>query len=164
VRVKLTCISLILSYNQISTLDNFHKVVDQVMFDSYKLSWLDLSHNYLKTLSPELVKFPNLKTLNLHRNYICKLEELYKLQSLTNLRSITVHGNPLDTIPGFRIFVIGILPFLKRVDTVLVSSKESDNAKWIRNFKGGKLPQCPHPENPPEIQITKPQEQNSFDV
>ena len=98
-------------------------------------------------------------TLNIHKNYISKLEELFKLQSMSNLKSLTIHGNPIDTIPGFRIYVIGILPPLKRLDTVLISGKEYDNAKWIRTFKSGKFPQCENPEQPPAIEEPKKEEQ-----
>jgi len=151
VKVKLTCTSLILSDNKIPHLDNLYKVVDQVMFDSNMLCWLDLSHNYLTNISDEMSKFPNLRTLNLHRNYIYKLEDFIKLQKNPQLKSLTVHGNPIDTIAGFRIYIIGLVPTLKRLDTVLISVKERDNAKWIPRFVigNGKLPQIKEPPPPP---------------
>lgn len=47
-----------------------------------------------------------------------------------------VHGNPIDQLPNFRIFAIGILPQVKTLDTVVVSKKERDNANtWYNTFK-----------------------------
>jgi hypothetical protein len=41
-------------------MDGIYGVIDKVMFNSVQhLQWLDLQHNYLVTLSDELVKFPN---------------------------------------------------------------------------------------------------------
>lgn len=91
------------------------------MFDCINLQWIDLSHNYIETLDYNFSHFPNLKSLYLHVNYIRDLKEIEKLSGLNELRSLTIHGNPLENIPGFRIFIIGILPNLKRLDSVLVS-------------------------------------------
>jgi Leucine-rich repeat (LRR) protein len=49
------------------------------MWNPGKLEWLDISYNYLEKIEPEVLKFPNLKTLYLHGNYISNLEETRKL-------------------------------------------------------------------------------------
>lgn len=36
---------------------------------------------------------------------------------------MTVHGNPLSSVPNFRILTISILPDLKKLDSVLISKK-----------------------------------------
>jgi Leucine-rich repeat (LRR) protein len=63
------------------------------------------------------------------------MNELKKLIGITKLKTLTIHGNPLDQLPNFRIYIIGILPNLKRLDTVLVTYKERDNAQvWRYTF------------------------------
>jgi hypothetical protein len=49
------------------------------------------------------------------------------------LRSITIHGNPVETIPNFRLYIIQMIPQLKRIDSVLISKKEKDNANVWSN-------------------------------
>lgn len=77
-----------------------------------------------------------MKALYLHANKLKDITEFQKLQGLTELRTLTVHGNPLDTIPNFRLYIIGLLPTLKKLDSVLISKKELDNALvWRNTFK-----------------------------
>lgn len=74
------------------------------------------------------------------------MEELTKLQNIRKLRTLTIHGNPLDQLPNFRIFTIGLLPNLRKLDTVLVTYKERDNANvWMDTFSMGRrgLPCAP---------------------
>lgn len=69
------------------------------------------------------------------------LNEFLKLKPLEELRSLTVHGNPLVRIPNFRLYLIEIFPNLKKLDTVLISIKERDNSQtWVYQFKYKKLP------------------------
>ena len=94
-----------------------------------------------------------MRTLNIHSNYIHDLNELRKLTPIKTLKSLTVHGNPLDLIPNFRLYIIGLLPQLQKLDTVLISKKERDNAHvFINKFNHTKFPKV----NPKEI--TKPPE------
>jgi len=66
------------------------------------------------------------------------------------LRSLTIHANPIEKIPNFRLYIIGILPFLQKLDTVLITKKERDNARvWISTFMNTKLPEIKDPEKPP---------------
>jgi len=140
--VILLTTSFLLGYNQIRDITSIKSVIDSVMFDAFKnLQWLDLQHNYLTTLSPELGEFENLKTLYLHANYISNMKELLKIKGLTQLRNLTIHGNPLARIPNFRLYIILIFPDLKKLDTVLVSSAERDKVQvWSKTFNLKKLP------------------------
>jgi len=73
------------------------------------------------------------------------MNELRKLESITKLKTLTIHGNPLDQLPNFRIYILGILPNLKRLDTVLVTYKEKDNAAvWRFTFNKRRLPVAPY--------------------
>jgi len=140
--VILLTTSFLLGYNQIRDITSIKSVIDSVMFDAFKnLQWLDLQHNYLTTLSPELAEFENLKTLYLHANYINNTKELLKIKGLTQLRNLTIHGNPLARIPNFRLYIILVFPDLKKLDTVLVSSAERDKVQvWSKTFNLKKLP------------------------
>jgi len=153
IKVNLICVSLILSYNEFRSLDGMYDIINKVMFNCKRLSWIDLSHNYLVALTKEFQNFPELRTLNIHCNYIHDLKELEVLQPLQNLKALTVHGNPVDLIPSFRLYIIGILPQLQKLDTVLITKKEKDNAHVLRDtFNLKKYPKL----NPKEI--TKPPE------
>jgi Leucine-rich repeat (LRR) protein len=64
------CTSLFLNNNEIRTVVNLRTTLDYVMWNPNNLEWLDLSYNYLEKIEPEILQFPNLKTLYLHGNYI----------------------------------------------------------------------------------------------
>lgn len=84
------------------------------------------------------------------------MSEICKLQGCINLKSLTIHGNPIDTIPNFRIYIIGMLTQLKTIDTVLISKKEKDNAYvWLNSFKYNRFPETKNPTKPPEITISQ---------
>lgn len=137
------------------------------------LMWIDLQHNNLVKLpKEEFERIPNLKSLYLHRNYIFDLKELENLNHLTQLMSLTIHGNPVDRIPHFRYFlltrliILSILPTLKKLDTVLYSKKERDNAQYVpkmiatKDFMKCKPTDMVHP---PEREVTKnPKDDASF--
>lgn len=154
-------------------LDGFHHIIDTVMYDCHNLAWIDLSHNYLVNLNyvklhifsfkitffkKNFKEFPNLRTLYLHCNYIKDLRELMNLKDCQNLKSLTIHGNPVETVSNFRIYIIGMLPQVKKIDTVLVSKKEKDNAYvWINAFKNASIPEVKGAAKPPEISQSQDQ-------
>lgn len=121
---------MILSYNKIRSLESFPLHVGIVMKNYDQLQWLDLSHNYLTTLNYDFKDLKNLKSLYLHCNYLKDIAELLKIRHLP-LISLTIHGNPIDTIPAFRLYIIQLLPQLKRIDSVLISMKERDNGSFL---------------------------------
>lgn len=105
------------------------------------LQWLDLQNNHIQKLHPSLLSFGNLKTLYLQGNYINDLQELQLLQELPKLRNLSVHSNPLAYIKDFRLFIIALLPELRKIDTVLVSHKERDNAFFLTSvYRQKRLP------------------------
>jgi Leucine-rich repeat (LRR) protein len=101
------------------------------MYDEKDLAWIDLSHNLLTEIDYDFKDFAKVRTLYLHCNYFNNLTELVKLQHLNNLKALTIHGNPIETIPNFRLYIIGILPQLIKLDSVLISKKERDNAIYM---------------------------------
>ena len=150
--------SFFLGYNNIRDITGLASSVDAVMADSFRnLQWLDLQHNFIVELTEDIAKFPKLKMLYLHCNYIFDLKEFVKLKPLTQLKALTVHGNPIVRLPNFRLHLIDLFPELKKLDTVLVTKDERDAANvWVNTFNVKELPayvldDCPKPpkvENP----------------
>ena len=97
------------------------------MFDCSRLQWIDLSHNHIVDINLDFSVLTELKSLYLHCNYIKDMNELCSL-SQNQIKSLTIHGNPIENIPNFRLFIISILPKLRRIDTVLISKKEIDDS------------------------------------
>eukprot|EP01016_Furgasonia_blochmanni_P050083 TRINITY_DN7682_c0_g1_i1.p1 TRINITY_DN7682_c0_g1~~TRINITY_DN7682_c0_g1_i1.p1 ORF type:complete len:406 (-),score=31.39 TRINITY_DN7682_c0_g1_i1:514-1731(-) len=159
-QIKVICTSLILSYKKIPRLDRLFETINKVMFDCSKLGWIDLSHNHIVSLNTDFERFPQLKTLYLHCNYLSDMNE-FKNLSKVPLISLTVHGNPVDTIPNFRLYLIGTLPNLRKIDTVLVSKKEKDNALvWRDMFRHSKLPIAKDAPQPPKSPTNQQNESN----
>lgn len=77
--VNVICTSIFLNNNELRTVIGLRSILDSVMWEPSRLEWLDLSYNYLQKIEPEILEFPNLKTLYLHGNYIANLEEVKKL-------------------------------------------------------------------------------------
>jgi len=70
------------------------------------------------------VRFNNLKTLFLHANKIKKLTEIDKLAKLPNLRSLTLHGNPMEEEKNYRFYVILMIPQLINLNFSGISKQE----------------------------------------
>lgn len=120
-----TC--LILSYNYLETLTGLMDTLPKIMKNPLNLGWIDLSFNLIKTLTPELGALPNLKSLYLHCNYILSLEEVAKLRNI-ELLAVTLHGNPIERLPGYRLQCIAVLPpSVKKLDSALITALERDN-------------------------------------
>ena len=107
-----------------------------VIKQPYHLQWLNLSHNYLVKIDAEILKFPYLKALQLHGNYINNLAEVEKLQDLGCLYSLTLNGNPIEAIKGYRMYVLGLMfakyETLKKLDSTVITKGEYD-AKIVWN-------------------------------
>lgn len=88
--------SLFLRYNKITSIEGFRACI-QPLFPQWEyLMWVDLSHNRLIELTTDLATLPNLKTLYLHVNYIPSFKEIEKLKGSQLLRTLTIHGNPIE--------------------------------------------------------------------
>ncbi|XP_014254072.1 leucine-rich repeat-containing protein 51-like [Cimex lectularius] len=91
-----------------------------------QLQWLDFSFNNIKEIHEDILKFTNLKILYLHGNCINSLSNVGMLKCLKKLRSLTLHGCPVETIPFYRQHVISMIPQLKNLDFVTITPKEAN--------------------------------------
>lgn len=83
-----------------------------------------------------LLQYPKLKILYLHANSIEKLSEIDKLAALPELINVTLHGNPIENIRGYRQHIIFMLPHLKTLDfTAITNQDRSDALTWKEKFK-----------------------------
>ena len=49
-KVNLLCNSIFLSYNELRDLYDFKNIIEKTMYQSDRLSWIDISHNYLQKI------------------------------------------------------------------------------------------------------------------
>lgn len=122
--------ALFLQNNELRTIVGLPEVLLDVMWNSQNLLWLDLSYNYLESIEMDLLQFEQLKTLYLHGNYIANLEEAKKLNGFKDLQSLTLYGNPIETIKNYRLWILGVMythnENLRRLDQVVVTNREFD--------------------------------------
>ena len=79
--------SLLLNNNEIR---DIHGLYDTLTFvlphsDPSQLQWLNLSYNFLIKIENEILNFVNLKSLQLHGNYIADIEQVKKLGKIGTL-------------------------------------------------------------------------------
>jgi len=129
--------AIILHNNEIPTLAMIDNVLNQVLLNptflenTYKrkidlIQWLDLSHNHLHEIHPDITTLKYLKIFYLHANYINEIESVVNLKNCGCLMNLTLHGNSIEHIKGYRNFIIELIPKLEKLDFTLVSEKELD--------------------------------------
>ena len=124
-----------LSNNSLSSLVNLECLAKTFLNTPAELRWLDLSYNKLSELDEELFRFKNLKILYLHGNKIADMKTIVKLRKLTCLRSLTLHGNPIEQTPSYRRYVVAILPQISNLDFSPVIDTERRRALPTGFFK-----------------------------
>ncbi|KAM6159055.1 leucine-rich repeat-containing protein 51 [Rhynchocyon petersi] len=133
--------SLWLNNNILNDLQDFSLVASQLLEHPENLAWIDLSFNYLASIDPILTTFFNLSVLYLHGNSIHRLGEVDKLAILPRLRSLTLHGNPIEEEKGYRQYVLCTLPRVTTFDFSGVTKGDRTTAEvWKRmNIKPKKV-------------------------
>ncbi|XP_057363234.1 leucine-rich repeat-containing protein 51 isoform X3 [Manis pentadactyla] len=134
--------SLWLNNNVLNDLRDFNQVVSQLLEHPENLAWIDLSFNDLTSIDPQvLTTFFNLSVLYLHGNSIQRLGEVNKLAVLPQLRSLTLHGNPIEEEKGYRQYVLCTLPHITTFDFSGVTKADRITAEvWKRmNIKPKKV-------------------------
>ncbi|XP_077154996.1 leucine-rich repeat-containing protein 51 isoform X2 [Ranitomeya variabilis] len=130
---KLTSRALRLNNNTLTDLHGFGEIVEKLLSDPSQLCWIDLSFNDLPSIDPVLTSYRRLSVLNLHGNGISDLSEVHKLAALPDLRSLSLHGNPIETERGYRSYILSLLPNLKTLDFSAVTHQDRVTADvWRR--------------------------------
>ena len=84
-----------LSNNLLTNANDLDQMVRIYILNAfYFLTWVDLSSNQLTSI-PDLSQYP-IVVLYLHNNKIANMNEVAKLQPLTQLQSLTLFGNPIQ--------------------------------------------------------------------
>lgn len=129
--------SIILHSNSIKSFERCDQVLNDILPDidffampnRNKLDliqWIDISHNKIEEIHPDLLNLKFLKILYCHANYIKEIEKITILRNSKSLLNLTLHGNPIEQIKGYRQFIVEIVPSLEKLDFTLVSEKELD--------------------------------------
>ena len=74
--------------------------------------------------------------LYLHANKISKFGEIKPLGELAKLRSLTLHGNPIEDKKHYRMFVIHTIPTLTQLDFSTITRQDRETAAaWALTFR-----------------------------
>nr|XP_020029600.1 leucine-rich repeat-containing protein 51 isoform X3 [Castor canadensis] len=118
---------------------SIHVIQDLLLEHPQNLAWIDLSFNDLTSIDPVLTTFFNLSVLYLHGNSIQRLGEVNKLAVLPRLRSLTLHGNPIEEEKGYspslpyRQYVLCTLPRITTFDFSGITKADRTTAEvWKR--------------------------------
>ena len=128
--------ALKLCYNEFSSWQDFPEAVGAIFYgaDKGRLRWVDLSFNKLTDVSADaLANFASIGILYLHANQISSfafLEDLSK--ALPNLKTLTLHDNPIEEMQGYRTKVLAFFPNLKKFDFSSVTKADRDSASIVR--------------------------------
>ena len=116
------------------------------------IQWIDISRNKLTSIHKDICELPYLKILYVHGNNIQEIGKVTALGQCKSLTSLTLYGNPIDHIKGYRGFIIEMCPLLEKLDGAVISEKELDVIKFhgsrfgeVRDKKGNvkKYPKLP---------------------
>lgn len=129
--------SLIIHSNRINSFQGVKTVLENVLPDVETklvnnrnkldlLQWIDISHNRVEEIHEDIIDLPFLKILYCHANYIKEIESVLNLRRCKSLINLTLHGNPIEQIKGYRNYIIEIVSNLEKLDFTLVSDKELD--------------------------------------
>ncbi|XP_056152438.1 leucine rich repeat containing 51 [Lampris incognitus] len=125
--------SLRLSNNIISDLSHLHAIINHFLAEPSRLAWVDLSFNDISNIDPVLCELHELRILYLHGNNLCSLMEVDRLGVLPSLHTVTLHGNSIENVRGYRSHVISVLPHLKMMDFSAVTPTERDIAQILQH-------------------------------
>jgi Leucine-rich repeat (LRR) protein len=128
-----------LNNNSLSNIKDFPEVVAKLVSQPSQLSWIDLSFNNIPTIDEVLLEYPNVTVLYLHANSIDKLSEVDKLAQLEKLKTLTLHGNPIESVKGYREYVVSTLPQLKNFDFSGVTKSDRARAASWQSMCGSKM-------------------------
>ena len=109
-------------------------IIDNNMDRIYFIQKLNLSENNITFIHKDITLMPNLKILDLGNNLISDMNKVTELQNIEKLMFLTLRGNKICMIKGYRQFIIELCPVLSQLDSAEISEKELD----IVHFKGSR--------------------------
>ncbi|KAK2517621.1 hypothetical protein Q9233_013056, partial [Columba guinea] len=127
--------ALRLNNNQLGGLGELPPTLRALRLDPTLLRWLDLSFNRLRHIHPVLSTLGALQSLQLHGNDIGELGEVDKLGVLPQLRRLTLHGNPMEELRGYRSYVLSQLSHLTSLDFSAVTKQDREDAAIAQRGK-----------------------------
>lgn len=107
------CCSLDLSFNNIEVIERLNNLVN--------LKDLSLAHNHIKML--ENMEGLPLQVLSIGYNQIDQLDQLSYLRTFSQLKAVSLAGNPVANDNNYKAFVLAHLPALVYFDYRLVSNE-----------------------------------------
>lgn len=164
IKFKKYCNAFNVSNNKLTTISGIYDVLMELLPElSFKsklnkvelIQWIDISRNKLTEISSDIARLPFLKILYVHGNNIQQIENVTELRRCQSLTSLTLYGNPIDHIKGYRNFIIEMCPLLEKLDSAVISEKELDIIKFRGSRYGEKRAKDGHvikfPKLPDEI-------------
>lgn len=119
--------------NQIKKLTHMKEVLEEILDKPSGLVWLDLAFNKLEEVDEVLAEYNELSVLYLHANNITKLRQIDALKKLPNLKSLTLHGNPIAETEGYRHYIVATLPNLCKLDFCAITKQDRALANsWLK--------------------------------
>eukprot|EP01039_Chlorochromonas_danica_P006116 gene6116-6734_t len=116
-----------LGNNYLSSVEIIHSIPAHL--DSSQILWLDLSFNYISSISEAFSSyFPEVTTIYLHANKITKLSEIKKLSKFEKLRSLSLYGNPVEENKHYRNYVLYYCRHLVQFDKSPVTKSQLNKA------------------------------------
>ena len=109
-----------------------------LLWSMQTITTLDLSCNRFIAVPDELLLLERLAVLYLHGNIIAKLKTVDKLRKIPMLRAVTLHGNEVEEVDGYRPYVISLCKGLRALDFTTITPKERRDADLWRRMFGGK--------------------------
>ena len=128
--------ALRLSNNQIPNFLLF-PAIESSALTANKIMWIDLSFNQLRRIDDELAEhLPNLQTLYLHANQISRYSDIRRLSCFSQIKSLTLYGNPVEEQKHYRNVVLYYFPKLTQLDFSVITAGEREKvASWAQIYR-----------------------------
>ena len=98
------------------------------------LEIISLSVNKIRSLKP-FANLHNLKELYLRNNLIADIREVQYLEGCENLKILWLSENPICDFKNYRSLVIQALPQLAKLDDVMITETERENANNYDDYE-----------------------------
>lgn len=130
------CENLTIAYLQ----GNLINEADLIHLQNFSnLKKLDLSENNIQNLPSAKVfaGLTELRFLYLHNNNISEWSDIQSLISLPSIMHLTLFGNPVVSIPGYRHFLVNSIQSLLALDSYIITDEERiEDASFGYRFRG----------------------------